>query len=86
MRYCKAALVSGVAGLLIACTPRTVVKTVEVPVTVFVPVPAELTAPFEVAAPKNNTVGECVRVAHARKVALKQCNARLFEIGGLSEQ
>lgn len=69
-----------------ACVPRTVVKTVEVPVTVFVPVPAELTKPLEIESPKNNTVGECVRVAHARKVALKQCNAQLLEIGGLSEQ
>lgn len=87
MRHCKTALVPILAGLLTACgQTRTVIKTIEVPVRVYVPVPAEFTKPVPIEQRRNDTVGECPRVARARAAQLQQCNLQLKAIKKLGDE
>lgn len=66
-------------------TGPTTPKVVQTAVTRYVPVPDRLTAPCVIAMPENNTVGEAVRVARARRAALEKCNGQLTRIRELAQ-
>lgn len=76
-------LLAGCAAAPVAPVP-TVVR---VPVATPAPIPAGLTDPCPVAQPVDDTVGEAVRVAQARGLALTQCaNTKLKAIRELGEK
>lgn len=70
--------------VLAGCATRAPVpklpEVVRVPVVKIVPVPAELAAPCQVVDKRDNSVGEAVRLANARRAALEECDARMAEI------
>lgn len=69
--------------VLAGCAAKPVIKYQSVPVEVikYVPLPAKLTDPCPVPMPTNDTVGEAVSVAHARRVVIETCaNAKLKAI------
>jgi hypothetical protein len=71
------ALVAALAG----CKTVPQVEVVEVPgPTRYVAVPAELTAECPVELPASQAPLEAVRVAHARRESLEECNRRLAAI------
>lgn len=59
-------------------------EVVRVPVVKIVPVPPELSAPCQVVDKRDNSVGEAVRLANARRAALEECDGRMAEIRKLS--
>lgn len=55
-------------------------KPVEVVRYVYVRVDASLTVPCPIAMPRNDSVGELLRVARERRASLEACNARIKAI------
>jgi len=51
-----------------------------------VPVPDALTKPCDEVKKQEDTWGEAVRLANARKASLVECNARMVEIRKLGEK
>lgn len=75
-----------VAALLASCVPvQTKPTTVQVNVDHYIAIPPELTKPCPVETVQTLTVGEVVRVAHARLVALRTCNVQLDAIRKLGQ-
>lgn len=77
-------------GLLCAfgsCQPKPVQppKIVEVVVTKIVPVPPELSKDCIEVAKRDNSTGEAVRLANARKAANEECTGRMQKIRGLGK-
>ncbi|MBB1060411.1 Rz1-like lysis system protein LysC [Marilutibacter spongiae] len=69
-----------------SCPDIKVPELVRVPVPTMVPVPAELTEPCAQVAKRDNTVGEAVRLANARKAALEECSKRMSQIRSLGTE
>lgn len=69
-------------ALLAGCATKPIQppKVVEVVVTKIVPVPKELSKDCERIDKRDNTTGEAVRLANARKAALDECSARMAQI------
>lgn len=78
-------LVLALAGCKTCPIPKAP-ELVRVAVPTMVPVPAELTEPCTVISKRDNTVGEAVRLANARKAALDECSARMAQIRALGEE
>lgn len=55
-------------------------EVVRVPIVKIVPVPPELAAPCQLVEKRDNSVGEAVRLANARLVALEECDKRMSDI------
>ena len=75
-------VLAGLAPVVLAacgptkCPPPVQVQVpVEVTRTVYVPIDAGLTEPHAIAKPRNDSGGECLRVARDRKAELQACNA-----------
>lgn len=60
-------------------------RVVHLAVEKIVQVPAELTAPCDPVAKRDDTFGEAVRLANARKASLEECNKRMARIRELGE-
>lgn len=75
------------AVLLAGCATKPIQppKVIEVVVEKIVPVPEKLTEPCQSVEAKGRTVGEAVRLANARRLALEECSARLAKIRGLTK-
>lgn len=71
--------------LLASCAPvqTKLPTTVQVQVDHYIAVPSELTKACPIETAQTPTVGEVVRVAHARLVALRTCNDQLNQIRSL---
>ncbi|NID15396.1 Rz1-like lysis system protein LysC [Luteibacter yeojuensis] len=78
------ALLPLLSGCPEAVKPVPVPQVVRVQVPVYVPVPPELTKDCPIAEATSLMVEEAVRVANARKVALKNCNADKAAIRALA--
>lgn len=74
-------------ALLAGCATKPIQppKVVEVVVEKIVPVPAKLTEPCQSIEAKDRSVGEAVRLANARKLALEECSGRMSKIRGLTK-
>jgi hypothetical protein len=68
-----------------ACATR-MPKEAIVVVEKIVPVPTALTKPCDEVKKQDDTFGEAVRLANARKASLAECNARMAEIRKLGEK
>lgn len=80
---CRAVVLIAVLALA-GCAQKgvTVPKVVHVNDTRYM-VPADLLAHCPIAMPTNQTIGEAVRIANARRVALEACNAVKDQYRGL---
>lgn len=74
-------------ALLAGCATKPIKppKVVEVVVEKIVPVPAALTKPCQAIEANGRSVGEAVRLANARKLALEECSSRMTKIRGLTK-
>lgn len=63
--------------------PPTVPDVVRVQVQTFVSLPAELTRDCEGVPKRDNSYGEAVRLANARKAATEECTGRMRQIRAL---
>lgn len=80
-----------VLALLTGCGEKDLIvpekppQIVRVPVTKYVPLPAELTAPCDDVEPREQTYGEALRLANARKEIIAKCNRDKARIRALQE-
>ena len=75
--------------VLVGCpwnTKPEVPKVVTVTVEKIVHVPDELTTPCDEIAKREDSYGEAVRLANARKLSLQECSARMARIRALGRQ
>lgn len=74
-------------ALLAGCATKPIQppKVVEVVVEKIVPVPDKLTEPCQQTEAKDRSVGEAVRLANARRLALAECSGRMEKIRGLGK-
>jgi hypothetical protein len=72
--------------LVLAACATSMPKVSTVVVEKLVPLPAALTKPCDEVKKQDDTFGEAVRLANARKASLAECNARMAEIRKLGEK